>query len=88
MTREPLIETLRRHGADPQFDVASFRCGVITDKAGQRLKWHYGGSDCSYVSSQKAYGSHRLRIIDNLVLYLRIDAQDRCERCSHSATKG
>ena len=66
MTREPLIKTLRRHGADPQFDVASFRCGVITDKAGQRLKWHYGGSDCSYVSSQKAYGSHRLRIIDNL----------------------
>lgn len=87
MNREPLIETLRRHGADPQFDVASFRSGVITDRTGRRLKWHYGGSDCAYVNSQKEYGAHRLRIIDNLVLYLRIDAEDRCEHCSHSAAK-
>jgi len=85
MTREPLIDTLRRHGTEPQFDLATFRHGLITDRDGHPLQWHYGDSDCPHVKSPRLRKLAGVRVVENLVEFLRVAMAARCGMCHRSA---
>lgn len=87
MTREPLIETLRRLGAMPRFDVRSFRYAALTDGHGHYLKWHYGDARCPFVINERKRRASGIRVLDNILEFLNTPIADRCRQCAAEVEK-
>ena len=84
MKRERLIDTLLRHGTAPKFDLDTFRHGLITDRDGTPLQWHYADSKCVHVRSPRYRERAGVRVLENLIEFLRVTPDRRCKMCERN----